>query len=97
MERLTIGGTIIEYDAANIRIIDSYKIRRKENMLEILIWFKLKTNFHSKRTFDSWIREWKSHNRMYRLGMFRSHTKDCDLEENEKLYRRIIYWFLGGI
>lgn len=95
MERLIIGETIIEYDAVNIRILDSYKIRRKENMLEILIWFKLKTNFHSKRTFDSWIREWKSHNRMYRLGMFRSHTKDCDLEELEKWHRRLVYWFIG--
>ena len=96
MERLIIGGIIIEYDAANIRILDSYKIRRKENMLEVLIWFKLKTGFRSRRSMDSWIREWVAHNRLYKLGMFKGHTEDCDLEELEGWHRRVIYFIIGG-
>ncbi len=97
MDKIQIGKTLIEYDAGNIRIVDSYKIKKKQDMIEILMNFKSQTNFKSKRTIKSWIKEWKSHNLMYKLNLFKNHTKDCDLEENEKLYRRIIYWIIGNI
>ena len=95
MEKLKIDEILIEYDAGNVRIVDSYKVKKKEDMLEVLIWFKLKTGFRSRRSMDSWIREWKAHNRMYKLGIYRSHTRDCDLEELEKWHRRLVYWFIG--
>lgn len=38
----------------------------------------------------------QAHNRLYRLGLFRSHTRDCNLEENEKLHRLIAYQILGN-
>ena len=95
MEKLKIGEILIEYDAGNVRIVDSYKVKKEEDMLEVLIWFKLKTGFRSRRSMDSWIREWKAHNRMYKLGIYRSHSRDCDLEELEKWYRRLVYWFIG--
>ena len=96
MERLTIGEIIMEYDAGNVRIVDSYKVKKEEDMLEVLIWFKLKTGYVSRRSMDSWIREWKAHNRMYKMGLFKNHSRDCDLEELEKWHRRLVYWFLGG-
>lgn len=95
MQEITIEGVKIQYDAGNVRIVDSYKVKSEEKMLNVLIQFKLKTNFKSRRQLDSWIREWKAHNRLYRLGLYLDHTKDCDLEELEKWYRLLVYWFIG--
>ncbi len=95
MKTIQILNITIEYDSGNVRIKDSYKIREEEDITTILILFKMKTNYNSKRNLKSWIKEWKTHNRLYRLGLFRSHTKDCDLEENEKKRRLIAYKILG--
>lgn len=95
MKNIEILGITIEYDATNVRIKDSYKVRNKEYMRLILTQFRIRIGFESKRSIDSWLKEWKSHNRLYRLGLFRSHTADCDLEENEKLHRLIAYEIIG--
>ena len=95
MGKIRILGVNIEYDAGNIRILDSYKVHSAAYMQMVLNMFVIKTGFKSKRTMKSWLKEWKTHNRLYRLGLFKSHTKDCDLEENEKVHRLIIYEILG--
>lgn len=95
MQHIKILRVEIEYDEENVRIKDSYKIDTKEYMKLILTQFKVRTGFKSKRSIDSWIKEWKSHNRLYRLGLFRKHTADCDLEEKEKLHRLIAYEIIG--
>lgn len=97
MQKIIIGEVLIEYDSGNVRIVDSYKIKNEKWMRDILFYFIMKTGYKSRRSINSWIREWKAHNRVYKLGMFKKRTKDCDLEEGEKLYRRIIYWIIGGI
>lgn len=94
MNEIEILGTKIQYDAGNVRIVDSYKIKEKD-MLDILFKFRVVTGYNGKRTIFSWLKEWKVHNRLYKLGLFRSHTADCDLEENEKLHRLIAYEILG--
>lgn len=95
MKTIQILNITIEYDSGNVRIKDSYKIRKVEDMIIILSLFKIRTNYNSKRNLKSWLKEWKTHNRLHRLGLYRSHTKDCDLEENEKLHRLIAYKILG--
>ena len=85
----------IRYDKNNIKIINSYKTTNILTMTYILLEFLNRTGYKSKRTVNSWLREWKAHNRLYRLGLFKSHTKDCDLEENEKWYRLLIYQIIG--
>ena len=92
---ITIHGVNIKYDNKNITIYDSYKIQNTEYMEVILSLFKLKTGYKTERSMKSWIKEWKAHNRLYKLGLFKKHTVDCDLEENEKLHRLIIYQILG--
>ena len=79
----------------NVRIVDSYKIEDKKDMQRILEKFKNITEYRSKRTMQSWIREWRTHNRLYKLGLFKEHTRDCDIEGNEKLHRLLIYQILG--
>ena len=76
----------------NLHIIDSYKIiipRQIES--ELLIYEKLnKLNF-IKRSMRSYKYEWFAHSFLYRLGLFKKHTKDVDLNDDESLFRRIIY------
>ena len=80
----------------NITIFDSYKIKDRKEMEAILLeTFKKAPMYHRKRSMKSLIREWVCHNRLYELGLFESHTKDCDFEANEALHRRFFYFFLG--
>lgn len=39
---------------------------------------------------SSLINEWKAHNLLYDLHLFRSHTRNVDLN-NEPWYRKVIY------
>ena len=95
MQEITIKGVEIQYDKSNIKIINAYKIKKEKDMLDILFWFMFKTGYKSKRDIWSWVREWKAHNRLYKLGLYRSHTVDCDLAENEKFWRLLIYSIIG--
>ena len=85
------------YSQNNIKIKDSYKIKepielRKtlEEIYKIDPYKKIR-----KRTFKSALREWKTHNILYKYNLFLSHTRDCDITEGEEIYRRIVYFFLG--
>lgn len=69
----------IYVDANNIHIEDSYTINHKEfkGVLN-----RLKCTFTSnvfKRSDWSLCCEWAVHNVLYKLGLWRSHTKDVDL------------------
>lgn len=94
MNEITIRGVEIQYDKNNVRIIDSHKVKEK-NMRNILEWFLIKTCYKSRRSLDSWLKEWKAHNRLYKLGLYRSHTIDCDLNENEQWWRLLVYSIIG--
>ena len=80
-----------------LTIIDSYKVTSRDRMNQILydiqymhqdsnIWLRSKKNL---------IKEWVSHNRLYKLGLFKSHTKDVDFEYPQKWYYKILYFILG--
>ena len=80
----------------NITIIDSYKIKDKKVMKEMIKEILYKAPIYQKRrSIKSLVREWRTHNIMYNKGWFISHTKDCDLETYEALYRRIVYFIIG--
>lgn len=95
MKEINVLGMIIQYDPGNVRIVNSYLVKYESEMILILRLFQIKTHYQSRRNLKSWIKEWKSHNRLYRLGLFRTHTKDCDLEEKEKWWRLLAYQVLG--
>lgn len=76
----------------NIKIIDSYLVTDKKRMIEYLDQLPLeKVN----RSFKSCLNEWIAHNRLYNLGLFKNHTSDCDLTQDESLFRRACYWILS--
>ena len=94
-KKIKILDIEIEYNNKNVRILNPRKAKSKNKMKAILNLFLMETNYKSCRSVKSWIKEWKAHNRLYKLGLFKEHTVDCDLEENEKPHRLIAYHILG--
>lgn len=81
----------------NIHIDDSYLIRRRKEIYEYLEALKRKYPYS-----DVWNRsmfhlscEWRAHNRLYMLGLFKDHTKDVDLDYPQKWYYKVLYFILG--
>lgn len=79
-------------------IINSYKLTNheiKNVVVPNIIYYRLKKYFPVNRTNKSYEREIKAHNRLYKLGLYKDHTKDCNLEENIKWYYELIYFIIG--
>lgn len=81
---------ILSYD--NTHIIDSYLIRSKKEMREFLV--DVRENCPPDmavvaRSIESQIREWRSHNLFYTLHVFRSRTRDVDLEREQPWWREL--------
>ena len=47
------------------------------------------------RTKASYVSEWKSHNRLYKIGYQRNRTKDVDLEEEINSTINFLYSIFG--
>ena len=96
MLELEVKGLTVYVIPNNIQIVNSYIIKDKYEMKQILIEILSKAPiYQNKRSLNSLVREWKCHNRFYKLGILINHTKDCDFETNEALYRRFFYFFFG--
>lgn len=80
----------------NIKIIDGYRVSSKKHMKQIIseILFKAPI-YNSRRSINSLVREWRTHNIIYYKGVFKNYTKDCNLSSNEPLIVRFIYWIVG--
>ena len=84
----------------NTHINDSCLIRSKEAMREYLEGLRdqsPETMAVNQRDIESQIHEWRSHNLFYFLHVFRSRTKDVDLELNQswprELFCRVVDFF----
>lgn len=91
------NGMMCDVSTDNICIHDSYTMNDKDDMTITLSLIK---EAHPecntfKRTYCSLIHEWRAHNRLYRWGIFKSHTKDVDLNYPQKWYEMFIYFILG--
>ena len=76
----------------NTHIVDSCLVKSKEDMRVYLE--KLRDEVPeemavNQRSVESQIREWRSHNFFYFLHVFRSRTKDVDLELQQTWYREL--------
>ena len=83
-----------EKKSMNHQVKNSYtytndEIERQVN--ELYAYYKLS----HKRSINSYIREWKAHNWLYRHNLFTSHTRDVDLNDDESLLRRIGYFIVS--
>lgn len=82
---------------SNIHIENSYRVRTKSDMLETLTKIREESSFIYTRSIYSWVAEWQAHNLLYDLHLFRTHTKDVDLNEDEPCFRLILYYILSLI
>ena len=82
----------------NVHIINSARIRDVVEMREILTIIRKKAEKRGityKRSIKSWLREWKAHNFLVNYNVETSRTSSVDLNEDEKLIRRVCYFLLA--
>ena len=88
--RFTVDGT-------NCHIIDSYRFVDNDKLKTDFITHLLDvypTFLTGKRNIKSYVTEWKAHNILYRLGLFKKSVQDSDLDVNEPRIRRAGYHIL---
>lgn len=76
----------------NTHIFDSYLIRTKKDMQRFLSSLREQCDPDmavAVRSMKSLICEWRSHNLFYYLHVFRSRTKDVDLERHQSWWREM--------
>ena len=80
----------VQITTENTRIIDSFLIRSKGEMREFLRALREQSAPEmaiNQRSLASLVSEWRSHNFFYYLHVFRSRTKDVDLERKQPWWR----------
>ena len=86
---------LIKVSKNNIHIEDSYKVNRKDDMQIVLSDIRANHSLEEsdvlKRTDSSLIKEWRVHNVLYNLHLFREHTKDVDLDYPQSKMIKIAY------
>lgn len=88
----------VSYTKENTHIEDSYQIKLKKSMENEIEWIKecrKARKYPVTRSTNSYVREWKGHNNLYNIGLFRSHTKDVDLNENNSIIEELIWLIIG--
>lgn len=50
-----------------------------------------------KRSLKSLTREWRVHNFLYKIGLYKSRTKDVDLDYPQQWYYRLGYFILSSV
>ena len=67
----------------NTRIVDSCKVRSKEEIMDYLTQLRENASPEmaiNQRSMESLVDEWRAHNLFYGLHVFRSRTHDVDLD-----------------
>ena len=84
----------------NTHIFDSVSVRSKADMREFLLKVRAESAPDMavcRRDLESMVREWRSHNFFYLCHVFRSRTKDVDLELCQtwcrELFCRVVSFF----
>lgn len=76
-------------------IYDCYKVKKVKEFVKYVINKRREFGYSVKRPIDSYIKELKAHIRLYKLGIARSHTRDCDMEENINTKTNCIWKVIG--
>ena len=91
------GNLKVRYSRTNVHVNDSFMVTSKdiEFWVAYIIVQGAKNGFVYSRSADSWIREWKAHNLLFKLGIEPARTRDVDLNEDETIIRRVGYFLLS--
>lgn len=87
----------VEYRQRYTKVYDSYKYTNSEieQAVYVIIERRKELGLPVTRSAESYISEWKAHNRLYKLGIQRNRTKDVDLEEDIEPTRNFLYGIFG--
>ena len=85
----------ITYTENNTHVEDSYLAKDIKFEVGCIIRERYLQFLPVTRAFESYVCEWKGHNRLYNLHLFRKHTKDVDLDENMSMIWEIIWRVIG--
>lgn len=85
----------IEYSEDNTHVVDSYKIDNINLSVGYIIRERYLRHLKVTRSFESYVREWKGHNNLYNLHLFRKHTASVDLNEKQKPCEELIWLIIG--
>ena len=89
--------TKVEYSEKVTKVYDSYTYSDSEirQAVKEIIGKRKELGLPITRSESSYISEWKSHNRLYKIGYQRSRTKDVDLEEEIDSTHNFLYSIFG--
>lgn len=82
----------------NTTIIDSFKVKNPSDMRSVIYLIRNKAPEGyaiDKRRISSMVHEWRVHNLLYNLGIFKNRTKDVDFESNQSWYIKVLYYILS--
>ena len=82
----------------NLHIRDSYKITDINEIFLLITDYYYEDRLGKNRSIMSYVYEWYAHNWLYCHNLFTEHTKDIDLNEDESILKRIVYyiiWIIG--
>lgn len=88
----------VEVSEDNTKIYDSYQVTSLKDMKAILFLIKSRVNNNyaiNKRGYKDMINEWRVHNLLYSLHLFRERTKDVDLNFPQSTLEKTIYSILS--
>ena len=89
--------TKVEYSEKVTKVYDSYTYSDSEirQAVKEIIEKRKELGLPVTRSESSYVSEWKTHNRLYKIGYQRSRTKDVDLEEEIDSTRNFLYSIFG--
>lgn len=95
-EQMKIRGIEITCYSDKIKIEKTYIINDKEKMEIILSEVLHRTEkFLPRRNMKSFIKEWKYHNRLYKMHIFRNHNKDIIFKDTQSKWCKFMCTILG--
>ena len=89
----------ISYSANNDcwTIIDSYEIKDRKSMEDILKLISKDYPMLSNRTISDMVDEWRVHNMLYTLHLWRKRTRTVDIERDQNKILKFLYRFLSKL
>lgn len=72
------------------RVLEAYAMRFQASHGYFPLWWE-------KRTMRGMCLEWATHNALYNMGLFSSHTKDVDIEAEQAWWLKAAYAVCGSL